>query len=101
MTSAESSIDGFRRVGETDVDGRRRISLGRVGSSDHTRYDVYENDLGEILLVPLVSIPAREMIVWQNPQVRESLLRGMELASLGKVVDRGSFAKYADDDVDD
>ena len=51
--------------------------------------------MGEILLVPLVSIPAREVIVWENAQVRNSLARGMEQAALGKVVDLGSFAQYA------
>lgn len=99
MALIEGALDrGFRRVTEAEVDSRRRLSLGRVGQSEHTRYEVLENALGEILLVPLVSIPAREMIVWENAQVRLSLARGIEQAALGKVVDLGSFSQYADDE---
>lgn len=102
MASAETSLHlGFKRAAETEVDSRRRVSLGKVGNPTHTRYEVLENDLGEILLVPLVSIPAREVIVWENAQVRNSLARGMEQAALGNVVDLGSFAHYAEDNSDD
>ena len=38
------------------------------------------------------------MIVWENAQVRGSLVRGMEQAAQGKVVDLGGFAQYADDE---
>jgi hypothetical protein len=101
-TAAETPLDrGFRETAQADVDSRRRVSLGKVGRPEHTRYQIMENDLGEILLVPLVSIPAREMIVWENAQVRKSLERGMEQAALGKVVDLGSFATYAEQDDDD
>jgi hypothetical protein len=101
MALAEAAFDrGFKHAAQTDLDSRRRVSLGKVGRPEHTRYEILENDLGEILLVPLVSIPAREMIVWENAQVRSSLARGMEQAALGKVVDRGSFAQYADEDDD-
>ena len=98
--AAARSNGGFRRAAQADLDSRRRISLGRAGKREHTRYEVRENDLGEILLVPLVSVPAREMIVWQNAQVRGSLVRGMEQAAAGEVVDLGSFAQYADDEDD-
>jgi hypothetical protein len=101
MSAAELSDRGFHGDTQTDVDSRRRVSLGKVGRAEHTRYQIMENDLGEILLVPMVSIPAREMIIWQNAQVRKSLELGMEQAALGKVVDLGSFAEYAKDDEDD
>src|SRR5438067_1841883 len=67
----------FRRVGEVEVDGRRRISLGKVGIRDHTRYFVNENAEGEILLVPARSIPAREALIWENQELGASLARGM------------------------
>lgn len=90
----------FHAAGEAEVDGRRRISLGKIGNSDHTRYEVYENDLGEILLVPVVSIPARELAILQNPTLRASLLRGLDQAARGKLVDLGSFAHYLADEDD-
>lgn len=100
MTLSETPVDrdGFRPAAEADVDGRRRLSLGKVGHAEHTRYQVLENDLGEILLVPLVSVPARELIVWEDAQVRSSLARGMEQAARGQVVDLGSFDEFAGDD---
>lgn len=98
MTTTERSQLGFEPATEADLDSRRRLSLGKVGKPQHTRYQVLENPLGEILLVPLVSIPVREMLVWENAQVRASLIRGMEDASAGKLVDRGSFAEYAEED---
>lgn len=101
MALAETAYDGgFKRVAQADLDSRRRVSLGKVGRPEHTRYEILENALGEILLVPLVSVPAREMIVWENAQVRSSLVRGMEQAAQGKVVDLGGFAQYADEDGD-
>jgi hypothetical protein len=90
----------FRRVGEVEVDGRRRISLGKVGIPEHKRYFVSENEAGEILLVPARSIPAREAIVWDNPELLASLVRGMEQAAQGQLEDRGSFAQYVEDDED-
>lgn len=97
----EELPQGFHRISEADVDSRRRISLGRVGRPEHKRYEIRENALGEILLVPLVSVPAREMIVWEDGRVRESLFRGMEQAARGDLVDLGSFAQYANDPDDD
>jgi hypothetical protein len=78
-----------RRVGEAGVDGRRRIALERVGRR--------ENDEGEILLVPVASVPVRELLVWENRKVRESLVRGMEDAAAGRVRSLGSFAELADE----
>lgn len=87
----------FRRVGEVEVDARRRVSLGRFGRSEDRRYLVEEGPGGELRLIPARTIPAREAIVWENPELLASLRRGMEEAALGKLEDRGSFAQYADD----
>lgn len=75
----------FRRVGEVDVDARRRVSLGRAGKREHTRYIVEHNEEGVIRLIPAKTIPAREAIVWEDDRVRASLARGMEQATTGKV----------------
>jgi hypothetical protein len=87
----------FQRVGEVEVDSRRRISLGRVGRREHARYIVEENDEGVIRLIPAKTIPAREAFVWENPKVMASLRKGMEQAATGDVHRLGSFAKHRDD----
>jgi predicted transcriptional regulator len=56
---------------------------------------------GEIRLIPVVSIPAREMILLQRPDLVASLERGIADAEAGRLVDRGSFDKYLDEDEDD
>jgi hypothetical protein len=94
-------LDEFKDVAEVEVDNRRRISLGRVGRPEHRRYLIQEAADGEIRLIPVVSIPAREMILLQRPDLVASLERGIADAEAGRLVDRGSFEKYLDEDDDD
>ena len=54
-----------------------------------------------MLLIPVVSIPEREMIVWRNPELAASIRRGLEQAERGDTADLGSFAEYADDSEDE
>lgn len=44
------------------------------------------------------NIPERELIVWQDAELRGSLFRGMAEAATGQCVYLGSFAKYAEED---
>lgn len=46
-----------RYVGDVEVDSRRRVSLGRAGKREHTRYRVEENDMGVLTLTPLITVP--------------------------------------------
>lgn len=48
----------FKLVKEVDVDVRRRVSLGKAGKPEDHRYRIFDNSFGEILLVPVVTIPA-------------------------------------------
>jgi len=41
------------------------------------RYAVSTSDSGEILLTPLATIPKRELLIWENDELRASLLRGL------------------------
>ncbi|WP_322751076.1 MULTISPECIES: hypothetical protein [unclassified Frankia] len=91
---------GFRLVGEVSADERSRIAFGRVGVEKGARYAVAVNDDGEVLLTPLTSVPRRELIVWENEQLRDGLARGLEQSAAGQTVDLGSFAAYAIDDDD-
>ena len=90
-------MKSFKQVTETVVDSRKRISLGKAGVAEDTRYAVSVSDDGDILLTPLVSIPARERWVWDRPELLDSIRRGIEQAAAGDLHDLGSFKKYADE----
>ncbi len=46
-------------------------------ADDHSRILMSTRSSGEILLTPLAGIPKRELLVWEDDALRESLLRGL------------------------
>jgi predicted transcriptional regulator len=48
----------------------------------------------------MVAIPARELWLFNNKKALASVKRGIEDAAAGRVTRRGSFAKYADLELD-
>lgn len=97
------SREQFETVAEAEVDARGRVSLGKAGAEPGRRYRVERNIDGVLLLIPVVSIPEREMVVWLNPELAASVREGIAQAETGQTIDLGSFAQYADDtdDTDD
>ncbi len=93
--------DAFKSVGEELADERGRLPMAKTGVRKDDRYAVAVNDDGQILLTPLVSIPRRELIVWENQILRESLARGLAEAAAGETESLGSFAQYTDGDIED
>jgi len=80
-----SAFAGFEPVAEVAADDRARIAFGRAGVHRNDRFLVSTRSTGEILLTPLASIPKRELLVWEDDALRESLLRGLADASQGRV----------------
>lgn len=93
--------ESFEIIAEVEVDSRGRVSLGRAGAEPGRRYRVEHNVDGVLLLIPVVSIPEREMIVWRNPELAASIRDGIAEAERGDTIDRGSFAQYDDEDDED
>lgn len=84
---------------EVEVDTRNRISLARVNKDcRHSRYRVVMNDLHEITLIPLASVPVRELWLWQNKDALANVEKGIRQAEHGELIDRGTFAQYAEMD---
>jgi hypothetical protein len=79
------------------ADDRGRLTLGAVAKEKN--YRVMINDLGQILLDPIVNIPAKELWLWKNQSALSSLKQGLKKAEAGETQDHGSFAEYADLDV--
>lgn len=73
----------FEPVTEVVTDERSRVGIGRAGASKNARYAVSKAADGSILLTPMASIPARELLVWENVELRASLFRGLAEAAEG------------------
>jgi len=93
-----SAPAGFEPIAEVTADERARIAFGKAGVRRNDRYLVSANAAGEIHMTPLASIPKRELIVWENEELRNSLLRGLAEASAGKVHHRDGYLDDGDDD---
>jgi hypothetical protein len=98
MSSPSMSREQFETVAEAEVDARGRVSLGKAGAEPGRRYRVERNIDGVLLLIPVVSIPEREMVVWRHPELASSIREGIAEAEAGQTIDRGSFEQFADDD---
>ena len=88
----------FKPVGEVSADARARIAFGKAGVRRDDRYAVAVADDGSILLTPLVSVPKRELLLWEDERLRASLARGLAESAAGDTVDLGDFARYADEE---
>lgn len=72
---------------ETEPDNKRRVSLGTaVRTQPGVRYKVMQNELGQILLDPVKSVPAYEAWVYENPERIASIKRGIDQAEAGQLV---------------
>src|SRR3984957_11379682 len=103
MTAQSLSYDPqeFETVAEAEGDSRGRVRLGRAGAEPGRRYRVERNVDGVLLLIPVVSIPEREMVVWRNPELAAEIREGLAAAERGETEDLGSFEKYLDDNQDE
>ncbi len=81
--------DKWKDLGkEIAPDERRRLALGPAMPADAEglRYRVFLNDLGQILLDPVKSVPAYEAWIYENPDRISSIVRGIKQAESGKTV---------------
>ncbi len=83
------------------IDGRSRVCLSAFLPKDIpvSSLRAYEED-GRIILEPMAEVPARELWLHQNDKALKSLQKGIQDANEGKLCDLGSFAEYADDELE-
>lgn len=81
------------------LDGRKRINLAKLlPDYDVSSFKAYtEGD--KIILEPMAEIPAHELWLYKNPKALKEVQEGIKQSKEGKIRKRGSFAKYAKDDV--
>lgn len=80
-------------------DDRGRVAIGSLG--DASKYRMSKNSCGQILLTPVVEVPAHEMWLHNNPDALASVHRGLADAAEGRVHNIGSFAKYTEIPIDE
>ncbi len=80
-------------------DSRGRLSIGSIGKGKS--YRVLVNDAGQILLDPVVAVPERELWLWKNSEAIASVRQGLSESATGETVELGSFAAYANLELED
>ncbi|MCA1846070.1 MAG: hypothetical protein LC792_23330 [Actinobacteria bacterium] len=96
-----TTLEGFRPVAEVTADERARVAVGKAGVHKNDRYAVSINDEGAILLIPVASIPKRELLAWENDELKASLFRRPADAAEGKIRSLDWVTANDDEDVDD
>ncbi|OQY09178.1 MAG: hypothetical protein B6I30_10210 [Desulfobacteraceae bacterium 4572_187] len=89
----EKKINGsFHLIGKSTLDSKKRVTLGNkimvrkpLAKMKIDSFNVFINEEGNILLVPLANIPSRELWVHQNPEVMKTIQKGLKEAKAGKV----------------
>jgi hypothetical protein len=51
-----------------ELDARRRLSFGKIGRNEHTRYLVKEYPDGSVMLTPAVVMSETEARFWSDPE---------------------------------
>jgi hypothetical protein len=90
----------FKEIPRTvKPDAKKRITLPDILVKEGVIFSIGYNSLGQILLDPQVTIPASELWVFKNEKVLAAIDKGMSESDRGQTIDRGSFTKYAKDDL--
>ena len=80
-------------------DSKGRIALGKLASGVSSfRARLLED--GNLILEPFAEIPAREAWLFDNPTALDAVKQGLAQAAGGKSRALGSFAEYADQEID-
>jgi len=76
--------DEFKEIDTRTVDDRNRLTVGELLKGSK-RVRLYKNERGEVLLQPVVEIPASEAWLFKNEEAFESVKKGLRDASQGKI----------------
>ena len=80
-------------------DAKGRIALGKLAKGISS-YRLHQESNGRLILEPYVEIPERERWLYKNPAASASVEAGLRDVAAGRIVSLGSFAQYADDDLE-
>ncbi len=84
MQSMDRTNDEFQEVAARTVDTKHRITIGKL-IGECKRVKIYKNRKGEILIKPLVELPASEAWLFNDQEMLESVRRGLNDAAKGNI----------------
>ncbi len=88
----------FAEVADARLDAKHRVTLGRLVGKQVSSFRVYRNAHGQIILDPLVAIPAHEAWLFQNKRAASLVQQGLDDAKRGRLTKaKENFAKYLGD----
>ena len=76
--------DEFQEIDTRTIDNRNRLTIGELAQG-FNRVKLYKSELGEILLKPVVEIPASELWLFNNKEALEDVQKGLKDLSEGKI----------------
>jgi len=77
--------DEFQEIDTRTIDSRNRLTIGELAQG-FNRVKLYKSELGEILLKPVVEIPASELWLFNNKEALEDVQKGLKDLSEGKII---------------
>lgn len=80
-------------------DAKGRIALGKLAKGVSSFQATLDID-GRIILEPYTEIPAREKWLFDNPSALSAVREGLKQSARGEARPRGSFAEFANDEID-
>jgi hypothetical protein len=89
----------FQLLREATIEADGTLHLGANAVAQ--RYRILINANGQLLLDPISPIEDEEQWLWQNPDAIAMVQTGISQAAQGKTHSLGSFAQYANLDIDD
>ena len=95
---SEMKIHGHQDIKILRPDAKGRIHLGSL-TKGVSGYKVTVNEKTHtITLAPYAEIPLVEKWLYENPESLRRVRRGIQDSIEGKLVDRGSFRQYIDEE---
>ncbi|PWU04586.1 MAG: hypothetical protein C5B43_04375 [Verrucomicrobia bacterium] len=79
-------------------DNKKRVNIGKATSDkEDLLFDVYVNDMGQVMLDPVKLVPAHEAWIFENKKAMQSIKKGLDEAHKGKAKYLGSFSQYIEE----
>jgi hypothetical protein len=76
--------DEFKEVDTRTIDDRNRLTLGELLKGSK-RVRLYKNNRGEVLVQPVVEIPASELWLFQDKEALENVKKGLKDGTEGRI----------------